>query len=130
MTAVPPRQNEDFYSTLPSLALFQVTSWRIKDSNEVFFENEQLCFFDALESQKVVLKTPLGEMKDVIMEEQLQTSAEKKKIIALQDVAGKWIPKFEAAEPAITHTAPYSAALGLALSTSSSRDADDNSENS
>jgi hypothetical protein len=56
---------------------FQVTSWRIKDSNEVFFENEQLCFFDALESQKVVLKTPLGEMKDVIMEEQLQTSAEK-----------------------------------------------------
>jgi hypothetical protein len=34
---------------------------------------------DALESQKVDLKTPLREMKDVIMEEQLQTSVEKKK---------------------------------------------------
>jgi hypothetical protein len=69
-------------------------------------------------------------MKDLIMEEQLQTSVEKKGI-ALQVVADKWMtPKFEAAEPAITHAAPYSATLGLTLSTSSSWDADANSENS
>lgn len=44
---------------------------------------------DALESQKVDLKTLLREMKDVIMEEQLQTSVGGKKGIALQVVADK-----------------------------------------
>jgi hypothetical protein len=89
MTAVPPSPERRFILHAPSLVLFPShPPDGLRIQTRFSLKTNSFVSSESLESQKVDLKTLLREMKDLIMEEQLQTSVEKKGI-ALQVVADK-----------------------------------------